>query len=514
MIDPGVSRKVGSILPHGGTFEFASDRPLRWTKSDDIWISGLFHYGYADDTLKVKSIDIDKKTITSEQAHGYGFSTGKPWNRWTALNLLEEIQLPGEFVADKRSGKLYFLPPDKKDVTSKSVYEVSVLKDPLISVKGASAVILEGLFIECSRGTGVCIVNGTNNHIQKCTFRNLGVLAVTLGKGSPVVPSQSSKWDLGDIAGYLYGHPLFNSEAGTDNGIVNCSIYNIGAGAISLAGGDRSSLQPGRNFVENCDIHHFNRWDRTYRSAVNIYGVGNIVRHCTIHDCPGSAILLHGNDHLIEYNEIYHALYDADDMGAFYMGRDPTERGNVFRYNYIHEVAEKGHVQCMYFDDNGGEGSLVYGNIFRHAGSTCVIYVNGGSDITIDNNIFIDCVDVAHVRWRDDLLPSIESGRFQQILQLTPYKESPWKEKYPQLLDYEANRKTLPRRQMIKNNLLVNSKPASKGTQKEENNWSTNGNPGFVDFNNGDYTLTGFADVFHHIPGFKAIPMDRIGISK
>jgi hypothetical protein len=48
------------------------------------------------------------------------------------------------------------------------------------------------------------------------------------------------------------------------------------------------------------------------------------------------AIGLGGNEHLIQGNEIHSVCTDTDDVGAFYMGRDYTCRGNIVRYNYFH----------------------------------------------------------------------------------------------------------------------------------------------------------------------------------
>ena len=112
ILDKGPATRNGAKPTRGGTFTFKTDRPARWTQATDIWITGLFENGYADNTVQVKSFNLEKKTLTTVQPHMYGFSSGRPWNRWTALNLIEEIDLPGEFAADKGTGKLYFLPPN------------------------------------------------------------------------------------------------------------------------------------------------------------------------------------------------------------------------------------------------------------------------------------------------------------------------------------------------------------------------------------------------------------------
>jgi hypothetical protein len=519
VLDPGAARRTGNVLPHGGTFEFATDRPLRWAAAGDVWITGFFMHGYADDTVRVKAFDLQKKTITTEHPHGYGFGSGKDWNRWTALNLLEEIALPGEYMADQKNGKVYFLPPTGKDV-AKCQLEVTMLKDPLVAIEGATGVVFDGVNFEGSRGLGIYIERGADNRIQNATLRNLGMVAVCIGQGLSAAKKPAAR-EMGSMADYLYAHSTWNRLAGTGQGVVNCRIYNIGSGAVSLGGGDRLTLVPAGNFVENCEIHHFNRWDRTYRTAVNIDGVGNAVRHCLVHDCPGGAFLLHGNEHVIEYNEVHHALTEGDDMGALYTGRDPTERGNIIRFNYWHDLAPNHRTHCMYFDDTGGDGTTILGNVFCRAGNNDVLFIKGGSDFTIENNIFIDCNQVLRLNGLNGTMRWLtQDGRFDALMKAVNYNQSPWKERYPEFQDYVEARKTLPRRRFMKGNLIVNSKFSPGNTKfyhtnfQDQDNWSTANDPGFVDMKNGNYALKPDAEAFKKIPGFKSIPFDQIGLKR
>ena len=303
---------------------------------------------------------------------------------------------------------------------------------------------------------------------------------------------------MGDCNGYFYMHTTWNRQAGTGHGVVNCRIYNTGSGGISLGGGDRLSLTPGGNFVENCEIHHFNRWDRTYRAAINIDGVGNVIRHCLIHNCPGSAIYLHGNEHLIEYNEIHHAMMEGDDHGAFYMGRDPTERGNIIRYNYWHDLAPDHSTHCLYFDDSGGDGAKVYGNIFRKAGHLSTVNINGGSDIVVTNNVFIDCRKPVRMGFGGNVWRT-KGGRFESLLKAVGCDKSPWRDRYPELLGYLAARPQMPRGNLFAKNLLANSKLETIKGVRFENNRSVSKDPGLKDVG---------------IPGFKPIPFEKIGLVK
>ena len=100
---------------------------------------------------------------------------------------------------------------------------------------------------------------------------------------------------IGCLGNKIYNDILFNQNGGSHNGIVNCYIYDVGAGGISLCGGDRASLTPAGNYVENCRIHDYNRVEKSYRPGVLIQGVGNRVTKCDIFNAPSMAILFHGS---------------------------------------------------------------------------------------------------------------------------------------------------------------------------------------------------------------------------
>ena len=524
VLDKGPKTRDGAKPDRGGIFEFKTDRPARWAQAKDIWITGLFENGYADNTVQVKAFDLAKKTLTTVQPHMYGFSSGRPWNRWTALNLLEEIDLPGEFFADKESGKLYFLPPAGKDI-AKCRLEISMLKVPLVAIEGATGVVFDGITFENSRGMGVYIERGANNRIQNCTLRNLGIVAICVGKGISPDPDYRHGFTgepvsraLGSWHEHIYENTAFNRDAGTGHGIVNCQIYNIGAGAISLGGGDRKTLAPAGNFVENCDIHHFNRWDRSYKGAVNLDGVGNRITHCRLHEAPALVIYLHGNDHLIEANEICDAMLDGDDMGAIYMGRDPSEYGNVLRHNFIHHIGNEVDAwrNGLYLDD-GSCGLIAEGNVFCKC--VCNVAINGGYH-KFTNNIFMAAKRNSGVpagnppeKWHAWSRTPMLEKRLRQAVDVTA---PPYSVHYPELKTlYEAPPQAR-RCSIVWNNVYfwpgeqIGDKPANDN----RNNFQTKEDPGFADAGKMDFRLLDDSVVFKKIPGFKPIPFETIGLKK
>ncbi|TMI86841.1 MAG: right-handed parallel beta-helix repeat-containing protein, partial [Bacteroidetes bacterium] len=382
VLDAGSIPRNGDFSHRGGKFQFSTNEPNRWAQAKDIWISGFFHYGYADDAVQIADLDLKNKTISTKQETLYGFESGKNFQRWFAYNLLEEIDSPGEYYIDRTSGILYFYHSEGELKT----IEVSMLEDPLVQLRNTSFIHFNGISFECSRGMGVYIEKGNDNKIDNCVFRNLGIVGVCIGKGIEPFAELTHEGDgqpasakLGSLMNYMYKHTTFDREAGTGHIISNCEIYNTGSGGISLGGGDRLTLKKGNNQVVNCGIHDFNRLDRSYKAGINIDGVGNVIRNCEIFNCPGSAILLHGNDHLIEYNSIHHAVTDGDDMGAIYYGRDPSEFGNKVQYNFFHHIGnDHGLIVSVYHDD-GACGMEVTGNIFYLAGMRSVL-IGGGSD--------------------------------------------------------------------------------------------------------------------------------------
>ena len=486
-------------------FEYAGERPAQWESTEGMWIGGYFAHGYADDMIPVRSIDTAAHTITAAMSTRYGFMTGAPWRRWFALNLIEEIDLPGEYVIDAPNGRLYFLPP--RNATFKDIY-ISTLETPMFTVENSRNVTLRGLTLEYSRGMGVYIEASDSVRVDSCVIRNLGYVGVCIGRGDK--PRQ-----IGALSGILYDDILFNRNAGTHNGVSNSHIYRVGSGGIDLGGGDRATLTPAYNYVENCRIHDFNRIEKSYRPGVWIDGVGNRVSNCEIFDAPSMAILLHGNNHLIEYCDIHSVCSEIDDQGALYYGRDPSEQGNRVRYCYFHDFSSAHRVSATYHDD-GACGMEVFGCVYFRSG-TIPVLIGGGHDNVYRNNLFIDMPQAIHI---DNRMEGWGRGMFDpggiadQRLQAVKYTEPPYSTAYPELARYWEGTPRVPRGNVVAGNLfykigrILNGSPAWADWS---GNWVTIDNPGFVDPAN---PLAGFvpdAPIYQKIDRFTPIPFDRIG---
>lgn len=502
-------------------FQYFEERPSAWSQAGSFWIGGYFAHGYASDMIRVGHLDSKTKTIYTAQQTVYGFMTGADWRRWYALNLLEELDLPGEYVIDKENEKMYvYLPADTRTL------HVSVMNDPLIAIENCQNVTLSKLTFEYGRSIGIYLENTHHVRITGCTIRNVGGVGISIGRGTETPDKQTLKPHaaeaggdpksrvVGDLMGRVYQDILFNRNGGTDNGIINCYIYNTGSGGISLGGGDRATLTPAGNFVENCRIHDFNRVEKSYRPGIWIDGVGNRVK-CDIYNAPSMAILFHGNNHTIEFCKITNVCSEVDDQGAIYYGRDPSELGNVIRYCYFHKLSPRHRVTATYHDD-GACGGEVYGNIYHNAGSLPVL-IGGGHYNHYHHNIFIDSPVAIHFdnrmqNWGKGMVAP--NGIIDQRLKAVKFQEPPYSTTYPFLAHYWTENPAYPHGNVIEGNLFYRIKNIVNGqTQWGEfwNNWSTNNDPGFIDPEN---PLKGFkkdAPVYKHIQGFPQLPFDQIG---
>ena len=519
IVESGIRENKEEQAPYP-IFGYDSQRPASWKDTRGMWISGYFAHGYAEDMICVSCIDTLQKLVHTGQHTVYGFMTGKPFRRWFALNLLEELDLDGEYVIDAEQQKMYLLLPADK---IKAGIHLSVLETPLFAIEHCKDVTIEGLTLEYGRGIGVYMENTHHVTVDRCTLRNLGGTAVVIGKGT-LKPdnTQSHKAGgattsrlIGDLGGTLYDNILFNRQGGTDNAITNCHIYHVGSGGINMGGGDRKTLMPAGNIVENCRIHDFNRIEKSYKPGVSIDGVGNRVSRCEIYDAPSMAILFHGNDHLIELCDIHDVCKEIDDQGAIYYGRDASELGNIIKWCYLHDFNKQYRTSSTYHDD-GACGTLVYGNIYHRAGASGAL-IGGGHHNRYVNNIFMDMPQAIHIdarmtNWGKFM---IERGAIiDKRLQTVNYQQPPYSTAYPWLPSYWENSPAVPHDNTIEGNLfyrITNNIHGNTEWLEMSNNWSTNQDPGFID---PEHPLKGFrsdAPVYKKIQGFTKIPVEEIG---
>ena len=435
-------------------------------------------WDWADQRYRVKSIDLATKTIAvddEKNRHAFGFRKGQ-W--FYIYNALSELDAPGEWYLDRQKGILYFWPP--KPISSGKTI-VSLLRD-LVTLQDVSNVNLQGLSFECCQGSAVNITGGESCRIAACVVRNIGRSGINVNGGQR--------------------HEVFG-----------CDLYHLGDGGVNLSGGDRKTLTPANHNVENCHIHNFGRWNLVYKSAIRFEGVGCRAAHNLIHDAPHAAIMFGGNDQVIEYNEIYNVVRESNDAGVIYTGRTWTSRGHQIRYNYIHDIyGFKGRgARGVYLDDQFA-AATVFGNVFYKV--RLAAFNGGGRDNVFENNVFVDCnpavaVDARGLNWNKDGVGSLIQG-----LNQVPYREEPWRSRYPEMLTLPDQKPGTPFNNLVARNICVGGRwsdieeGARQGVNFVDN--LVDQDPMFVDAKKLDFRLRPESPAFKL--GFKAIPIEKIGL--
>lgn len=401
-----------------GKWVYEGDRPSRWVDEKDPWLNGYWFWDWSSQYQRIQTIDVENRIIEVEEPyHGYGYRKGQ-W--YYALNMLSELDMPGEWYLDRADGLLYFWPPS--DIEGAEVF-VSQLQHAII-INDAKHVELRGFVIEGARNTVIRSEGGAHNTIAACTMRNGGGGAISI-------------------------------NGGENHTVIGCDIYNMGAGGIRLSGGDRPSLTPANHLAENNHIHHYARWHRMYQPGIGINGVGIKVRHNLIENAPHIAILFGGNDHLMEYNEIHSVCYESNDAGAIYAGRDWSQCGTVIRHNYMHHVTgfEDGGCVGVYLDDMFG-GTEIHGNLFYKVYRAA--FIGGGRNTTYANNLFVDCPRALHIdnrgqNWAAYHLEEIMPDRLNAM----PYKGDLWAKRYPYLVNILEDDPAAPKYNVIARNIFA-----------------------------------------------------------
>jgi hypothetical protein len=465
----------------GAIFEFDNPRLARWQNAEDAWLFGFWWWDWADQAVKIDSIDLGNKTIKTVDAHNYGYRNNR---RFYAFNLLEEIDAPGECYLNRETGVLYLYPPSP---LAGADIEFSQLLKPMVALDDASHVVFRNLTLETTRGTAMTIRGGESSRVVKCTVRKTAGTATSI-------------------------------SGGTGHRVSSCDIYDTNGG-VSVNGGDRKTLTPGKHVVDNCHIYRYSRLSKTYVSAISLHGCGLTARHNLIHDAPHMAIGFGGNDHLIEYNDIYDVCQETSDAGVIYAGRNWTMRGNTLRCNFIHDIVGIGGsgAHGIYLDDCFSSATMV-GNVFYRMGNLAFL-IGGGRDNVIVNNVTIDTgpvlIDSRGLGWGKRGAAS--GGGLRTSLEQMPYKEEPWASRYPKLVGILDDDPPTPKGNVVQRNVFVRT-PAPKLAKAVveygsiSDNWTTDEDPGFVDAAAMDFRLKPDSEVFRKVPGFKPIPFAEIGL--
>jgi hypothetical protein len=419
--DEGFSRnlklaedKKGIVLP--------PELYQRFAREPDLWIGAYWTADWAFETSRVQAmVATENKLIFDPLKAPQAIRGSFPFYVFNALSALTH---PGDYVLDEAKQIVY-----AAAVTDSDTFGVGVERT-LLEINGARNITLKGLKLDNVLGTALVIRNSENVTIDGCEIRHSGRRGILVDGGKNVV-------------------------------ITHCRVDDTAETAIEVKGGDRKTLTPAAHVVSDNHVSHFGVDTRVYRSGIQVSGVGIRVENNIIEDSLHSAIIMSGNDHVIAGNEIRNVVREADDAGAIYTGRDWTDRGNLIRGNWFHDIgmpdapgAElalgRKLVAGIYLDDQES-GYTIENNVFDRVSRP--VFIHGGRDNAINGNAFLRCGESAIFLARRG--EGMTGGTLQQRLEAMPYDKGIWAIRYPALAKLKDDQPAEPLHNTESDNLAV-----------------------------------------------------------
>ena len=314
--------------------------------SVSIWGFTMNNCSYAQTIKYVSGRDADGNFTFSP-----GWGDIKVGARFRFVNVLEEVDVPGEWCYDSVSQSIYFIPPD--GFGKGSYLAVGTMRPNIFRIE-ADNIAIEGLAFSAKLGLPVISIENfaRGTQVNGCTFSALD------------------------------GYAIFAAGRGTR--IKSCDFKDLTGCGVHLAGGSLLYHEKGGNSLDNC---RFERCclmrDGWAHGCAYVDGYGNSMSHCYFTNCVEHAFDYAGFGHVIEYNVTRDVSKEFEDSAAVYSPGGQRCFGNVFRYNDIGST--RGYCNAWYADDCSS-GHVVYGNVFRDFGH-CGIFIGGGRNNTISNNL-------------------------------------------------------------------------------------------------------------------------------
>ena len=336
------------------------------------------------------------------------------------MNLLCELDMPGEWYFDRNEKKLYLWPISKnlKDT------RLTVPGGPaLVELSNASHVVIRDIVFENGGRLGLSIDGGSHVTIAGCTFRNFTGKAIEI-------------------------------EGGQNHTVNACTVYNVQSG-LTIRGGELRTLKQCNHKVINSEFKRFR--GRGY-GGIGLMGCGIEFRNNLYHSM-NAAIKYEGAYIRFANNEFYNVGWEMGDWNVLYQGADKWCNGNIVENNFFHHMMEEPgrHPIVAVRNDDGGTGTTYRSNLFYKTGRGAIAF--GGPNNHILDNIVLE----TSLLWWTARLPTsdeairreyaliaeeFESGRYprggkedaiynvEQVVGKRGWEKPPWSTAFPAFARY------------------------------------------------------------------------------
>ncbi len=340
----------------------------------DIWYEGFTGVDYATQSSPIQYFNANGEVRSLIAGHYW--TNPRDFTRLYVFNLIQELDIPGEWYLDKQTGMLYIMPPEGANMTStEESISISMLSDTMFTFEDTNSISVEDLNLTDMLGSAFVMEGGSYNKFSNCNISN------TSSRVGYIISSEN-------------GYPMYSGIEYSNIFDVNggVSISTDSNGTSNVNDEEYHTLEPAYNFVHGNVFDNYQTMNKGFNSAVVVHGVGNSVSSNEIKNSPNNAIMWQGNDHVIEFNEIHHVDLETTDTSAIYSGRNTLHRGTVIKNNYFHHIgktASNASANSAIYLDDLTSGIEIYDNLFEDV--YWGVFANGGQDHTIIDNTFLEC---------------------------------------------------------------------------------------------------------------------------
>ena len=392
----------------GFAFKYSNPRPSRWEDTGNIWMYGYWYQEWTKEHQHVTEIDTRNQIVYTEDGLSYGGKYVKG-NTFYWYNILEELDQPGEWYIDDKTGMLYLYPV--AEITDDTLVQVVTTPVSLLTTSGTKYTVINSINFDMGKVAVDYLNDSMYNLVQRCHVKNITDYALRA----------TSAMYCGFVCNLV--------EAPS-----SIQIYGASGNSNDLWGNPRRT----GNFAQN-----------NYCKRIQNSGRGNVMSHNILNGSQGMSLYINGGGELIcEYNEVVAGPDEQLDAGCVYVNGGASNYGQIVRYNYLNKqtVKMRSAPYCVYLDDISS-GMFVYGNILRE-GRT---FLHGGQYNTIYNNFTFACGDNFNAMTNSDNYKLSAQRWDGWVLKDTRYTSGQpghynlyWMDRYPYI--YEWHSRLIPHR--------------------------------------------------------------------
>lgn len=455
-------------------------------------------------------------------------------------NIFEELDAPGEWFLDAKTGTLYVYPPPGDDLAASTIEAVRLKH--LVEYRGTEQapvrfVAVKGLAFRHAARTfmenkepllrsdwttyrgGALFLNGTEDcSIEDCFIDQVGGNAVFVNAYNRRVTIRGCHIAKAGANGVAF---VGDRDAGRVPRDWNDHSQSLAK--LDRTPGPKTSNYPADCLVDDCLIYLTGRVEKQTAPVQIELAQGITVRHCSIYDVPRAGINIGDGcwgGHVIEFCDVFNTVKETGDHGSFNSwGRDrfwglggldlnndqvwETEKAVVLLDAVKTTVIRNNRWRCDHgWDidlDDGSSNYHIYNNLCLRGG----LKNREGFHRVVENNIMVDGGNGSfhpHVWYKHS-----QDVFRRNILWLDHYKPAggmpgtPW----GQEMDYN----------LVHAEGVTDPKPAAKlAEQSRRDAHSIVADAMFVDPANGDFRVKEGSPALKL--GFVNFPMDQFGVQK